>query len=107
MSTTTCSWCGIRRKSSHEKVSQKLEWTFSRGTMVYADTFEEAVNVMKSTVGSSKFWASETTEGVWDVQLGENVIVHNVPAETVTEAVKKARWTVHLDSSFKKINSFH
>lgn len=74
---------------------------------MYADTYTEALNVMKATIGSSNFWASETIEGMWDVQLGEQVIVHNVAAETVTEAVKKARWTLHLDSSFKKVDSYH
>lgn len=103
--TAACTWCGLRRKP--EKFhSSKFEWNFSKGTAVYADTFEEAVNVMKATIGSNNFWASETIEGLWDVQLGEHIIVHNIAAETVSEAVKKARWTLHLDSSFKKIDSY-
>ena len=62
---------------------------------------------MKSTTGMNQFWASEITEGIWDVQLGERVLVNELRSETVTEAVKMARWKLHLDSMFKKIESYH
>jgi hypothetical protein len=98
----------VKRKTDEKKEKSSLFlWKFSNGTTVYADTFDEAVNCMKSLVGSNKFWASETIQGTWDVQLSDKVIVHDVLAETVTEAVKNARWKMHLDASFKKINSFY
>lgn len=95
------------RRKPEKFSSSKLTWNFSEGTTVYAESFDEAVNLMKATVGMSNFWASEILEGMWDVQLGQHVIVHNVAAETVTEAVKRARWVLHLDSSFKKVASYH
>ena len=103
---STCFGCGLRKKPHSSSKKTLFSWKFSNGTTVYSDTFDEAINCMKSIVGSSKFWASETTQGWWDVQFSENVIVYDVHADTVTEAVKAARWKLHLDSSFKKINSF-
>lgn len=103
---STCFGCGLTRRKP-EKVTRRRLWKFSNGTSVYADTFDEAVNCMKSLSGSRQFWASETTYGQWDVQLSDSVIVYDVSAETVMEAVKKARWKVYLDSSFKKIDSYY
>lgn len=106
MSTATCFWCGLKRKPEKEK-SSLFAWKFSNGTTVHADTFDEAVNCMKSISNSKQFWASETIQGMWDVQLSDKVIVYEVLAESVTEAVKIARWKMHLDSSFKKIDSYY
>jgi hypothetical protein len=106
MSATTCFGCGLRKPEKKREKSSLFAWKFSNGTTVYADSFDEAVNCMKSIVGSKQFWASEIVQGTWDVQLSDNVIVYEVLAECVTEAVKIARWKMHLDSSFKKINSY-
>lgn len=103
---STCFLCGLKRKPEKEK-SCLFSWKFSNGTTVYADNFEDAVNCMKSIINSNKFWASETIQGMWDVQLSDKVIVYEVSAETVTEAVKIARWKMHLDLSFKKIDSYY
>lgn len=100
----SCSWCGLKRR---EEKTNKFSWKFSNGTTVYADTIEDAVDYMNSIVNSKNFWASETIQGMWDVQLSNNVIVHDISAETVMDAVKIARWKMNLDSSFKKINSYY
>jgi hypothetical protein len=96
----------MRKPERKKEKSSLFAWKFSNGTTVYADSFDEAVNSMKSIIDSKQFWASETTRGAWDVQLSEKVIVYDVCAESVTDAVKIARWKMHLDSSFKKINSY-
>lgn len=77
-------------------------WKFTNGTSVAADTFEDALEEL-GTIKTSQFWASETCEGKWDVQLSDNVIVYDVAATSVMEAVRYARWKVHLDTSFKSI----
>lgn len=104
--STTCFWCGLRKPEKKKEKSSLFVWKFSNGTTVYADSFDEAVNCMKSIVSSKQFWASEIVQGTWDVQLSENVIVYEIQADSVTEAVKIARWKMHLDSSFKKISSY-
>jgi predicted RNA-binding protein len=67
-----------------------------------ADTFDDAIYEMDH-IKSSEFWASETQEGTWDVQLSNAVVVYGVSAPSVMEAVRLARWKVHLDKSFKSI----
>lgn len=84
------------------KVKKNKEWKFSNGTIVIADTFEEAVDQLEK-ISSKMFWASETNDGSWDVQLLETVIVPQINANTVMEAVRIARWKAHIDKSFKRI----
>ncbi len=67
-----------------------------------SDSFIGAVYELER-VNSKNFWASETNDGVWDVQLSDAVIVHSIKAQSVTEAVRIARWKTHLDKSFKSI----
>jgi len=80
-------------------------WKFSFGTTVVSDSFVNAVFELER-VNSKNFWASETNEGSWDVQLTENVVSSGIKADSVTEAVRIARWRAHLDKSFKKIDTF-
>lgn len=94
------SCCGPRKRRPENLTT----WNFSNGTTVYAEDFDMAMNEMKN-VGSRNFWASETTSGLWDVQLSDSVVLFNIQAKSVLEAVKTARWKVHLDSSIKKVNS--
>lgn len=101
---SSCFWCDLTRKKVK---SSRFSFKFSNGTTVYADKLNEATDLMKSIEMSRQFWASETTQGTWDVQLSEKVIVYDVHAETVTDAVKIARWKVHLDSCFKKIDGYY
>jgi hypothetical protein len=69
---------------------------------VNAESFDDALNALKN-IKPTEFWASETREGVWDVQLSPSVIIYEVAAPSVMEAVRIARWKVHLDESFKSI----
>ncbi len=101
MSSAAC--CGLRRSEKPKKLNV---WKFSNGTTVYADTFEDAMKEMKS-VNPKNFWASETIEGVWDVQLSDAVVFYSLQAKTVLEAVKSARWKLYLDTSIKKVASFN
>ena len=57
-------------------------------------------------INSKDFWASETQNGVWDVQLSDSVIVPNINAESVSEAVRIARWRTYLDKTFKKVDDY-
>jgi hypothetical protein len=83
-------------------MSASTIWKFTHGSNVKAENFESAVLELE-TIHPNKFWASEITEGTWDVQLSHSVIVYNVSAPTVMEAVRIARWKVYLDKSFKSI----
>lgn len=67
-----------------------------------SDSFVGAVSELER-VNSKDFWASETNDGIWDVQLTDSVIVQSIKAQSVTEAVRIARWKSHLDKSFKSI----
>lgn len=67
-----------------------------------SDSFVGAVAELE-IVNSKDFWASETNDGIWDVQLTDSVIVQSIKAQSVTEAVRIARWKSHLDKSFKSI----
>lgn len=80
-------------------------WKFSNGTTVLSGSFVKAVDELEK-INSKNFWASETNEGKWDVQLSDNVIVYDISAKSVMEAVRIARWKVHLDKSIKKIDDY-
>jgi hypothetical protein len=67
-----------------------------------ADSFVGAVAELER-VNSKTFWASETNDGIWDVQLTDYVVVQSIKAHSVIEAVRIARWKSHLDKSFKSI----
>lgn len=92
--------CGLRSKE--KTTTSSVVWKFTHGSIVNADTFESAI-VELGKLKSSEFWASETQDGKWDVQLSANVVVYDVSAPSVMEAVRIARWKVHLDKSFKSI----
>ena len=80
-------------------------WKFSNGCTVLSDTFTGAVKELER-VDSKNFWASETYDGIWDVQLTTFVIVQNIDAKSVLEAVRIARWKAHLDKCFKKVDDY-
>ena len=80
-------------------------WNFSFGTTVVSDSFVNAIFELER-VNSRDFWASETNDGSWDVQLTESVMCSGIKAHSVTEAVRIARWKAYLDKSFKKMDTF-
>ena len=81
----------------------KNEWKFSNGTVVLADSFEDAVRKMNKP--GNNWAASETNDRIWDVQVGD-VIHTDIPARTVTMAVSRALWKTHLDSQIKRVTTF-
>ena len=95
--------CGLREKLP--KQNKGLVWRFSHGSTVMSDSFIGAVNELER-VNSKNFWASETHDGIWDVQLTDSVLVSDIHAKSVLEAVRIARWKVHLDKSFKKVDDY-
>jgi len=94
------SCCGLIRQK--EKVKKTTSWKFTHGSHVHAASFDDALEELRS-IKSSEFWASETRDGVWDVQLSRSVVLYDVTAPSVMDAVRIARWKVHLDESFKSI----
>lgn len=98
------SCCGFSQRKI-PKQQKGLIWKFASGTSVVAGSFLMAI-VELEKVNSRDFWASETQDGQWDVQLSDSVIVPNIKASTVTEAVRTARWKVHLDKSIKKVSEY-
>lgn len=95
--------CGVREKQA--KQSKSLIWKFSNGSKVLSESFEGAVKELNK-VDSKNFWASETQNGVWDVQLTDSVVIYDIQAKTVLEAVRIARWKAHLDKTFKKVDDY-
>lgn len=95
------SCCGLRQKEKRSS-SSSIVWKFTHGSNVNAESFDEAVTEL-GKIKPSEFWASETRQGTWDVQLSPSVVVYEVSAPSVMEAVRIARWKVHLDESFKSI----
>lgn len=91
--------CGPRKE---KVVKSNIQWVFKHGSNVAAHSFEEAVQKLNA-LSPKDFWASETHEGHWDVQLSESVVFYDIEAESVMEAVKKARWYAHLDNSLKTL----
>lgn len=98
------SCCGPRCGKRPEISKRGYVWKFTNGTTVISDSFENAVYELH-ILKPNQFWASETHEGTWDVQLSDSVIVYNIAASSVLEAVKIARWKAHLDKSFKSIDT--
>ncbi len=84
------------------QIPSGIMWKFKHGTCVAAHTFDDAVRYM-GEVSPKDFWASESTENHWDVQLSDRVVVYEVKADSVMDAVKRARWRLHLDSSIKSL----
>ena len=95
--------CGAREKDP--KHTKNIMWKFSNGSKVFSDTYNGALRELEK-VNSSNFWASETQDGMWDVQLTDSVLLSDIPAKTVLEAVRIARWRAHLDKSFKKVDDY-
>ncbi len=96
------SCCWTRQKTTKDIPKNLTMWQFHHGSSVMAASVYEAVEKLSKT-SMDRFWASETDNNVWDVQFSDDVIVYNVHADSVIEAVKKARWSTHLDHSFKKL----
>lgn len=95
--------CGVREKDP--KQTKNLIWKFSNGSQVFAETYNGALKELEK-VNSKNFWASETQDGLWDVQLSDAVLLTDISAKTVLEAVRIARWKAHLDKSFKKVDDY-
>lgn len=99
------SWCFVcagRDRNREEYTPRGFIWNFINGTQVISETLEGACYEL-TRVKSRQFWASETRDGFWDVQLTNSVVVPNIEATSVTEAVRIAQWKAYLDSSFKKV----
>lgn len=102
------SCCGLlfnNTRKKFEKQGKGLVWKFSNGSMVLSESYMGAISQLEK-VNSRDFWASETNDGTWDVQLTDHVVVSGIQAKTVIEAVRIARWKAHLDKSFKKIDDY-
>lgn len=95
--------CGTREKEP--KNTKNIMWKFSNGSKVFSETYNGALKELEK-VNSNNFWASETQEGMWDVQLTDSVLVSDISAKSVLEAVRIARWKTHLDKSFKKVDDY-
>jgi len=98
------SCCGQRQRQRQKEHVKNYEWVFKHGTCIAAPTLTEAVNKFNE-VSPKRFWASETYPGYWDVQLSDNIVHYRISAETVMQAVNKARWYTHLDQSLKTLSS--
>lgn len=103
--SSSAACCGIFGRGKIPKQNKGLVWKFSNGTTVISDSFVAAVHELER-VNSKDFWASETNDGIWDVQLSEAVVIHDIKANSVLEAVRIARWKSYLDKCIKKIDYY-
>lgn len=98
------SCCGPRKEKV--KSNTNVQWVFKHGSNVAAMSVEEAIEKMDK-LSNKDFWASETQPGYWDVQLSDSIVLYNVSSDNVIDAVKKARWYVHLDKSLKTLTNIY
>ena len=70
---------------------------FRNGTTVIARTYDAALEALLSTHEQDP-WANETSNGVWTVKFGQDVIVQDVKAQSVIGAVRVAQSQVDRDA---------
>ena len=77
---------------------KELIYSYPFGTRVKASSHMDARLKILSVMGKKKeYWASETEDVVWFVQLSEYVTIDEIPAKDSQEAVRLA--DLHLASA--------
>jgi len=101
---TLLSWCRCIPEIPEPDHSQTFpRWTFRNGTVVNAYFLQEAIRIL-TTTQTKNFWACEVEPGVWDVYFDDNVCVEQIHSETLSDAVKYARWFLEIDARDQKLN---
>jgi len=72
-------------------------WVFQNGTAVNAISVMSAIKKLE-LVQTTRYWAMETEQGLWDIQFDEDVIVEMIKAYDIEEAVELARIYVENDA---------
>jgi hypothetical protein len=72
-------------------------WVFQNGTAVNAISVLSAIKKLE-VVQTTRYWAMETEQGLWDVQFDEDVTVESIRAYDMQEAVELARVYVKSDA---------
>lgn len=80
-----------------DHVQTHPRWVFQHGSVVYACSYTSAIRKLEH-VQTERYWASETCDGVWDVQFDTDVFVENVRGFSVDEVVDLARYYVVCDA---------
>lgn len=74
-----------------------VDWSFPYGTLVSADSYEEALDTLKRyRLANGRAHASEIEQGRWTVQF-DNAIYVTVEAKDSAEAIRLASWKFYLD----------
>lgn len=77
-------------------------WVFQNGTAVNAISVMSAIKKLE-LVQTTRYWAMETEQSLWDIQFDEDVIVEMIKAYDIEEAVELARIYVENDARYPMI----
>lgn len=92
----------LDKLSKSLKFTMNTFWKFKHGTcIITSHTLNDAIAKLENDDIYKSFLASETHDGHWDIQLSDNIVCFGIVADTVLEAVEKAKWNVKLDKALK------
>ena len=74
-----------------------IDWSFPNGTLVSAQSYEDARDAIKQyQLSKNNARAHQTEQGRWTVQYDGNIYI-TVSADTYAEALQRASWRFYLD----------
>jgi len=74
-----------------------IDWSFPHGTLVSAQSYEDALDALHQyKLSKNNAQAYQTEQGRWTVQF-DNSIYLTVEAEDQTEAIRRASWKFYMD----------
>ena len=82
-----------------------VDWSFPNGTLVSAQSYEDALYALNQyKLSRNKATVYQTEQGVWTVQYEGNIYVI-VKARDRNEAIQRASWKFYLDKREAKDRS--
>lgn len=74
-----------------------VDWSFPYGTLVSADSYEEALDLLhKYKLSYGKAVATQIEQGRWTVQFDYAIYV-TVEAKDSAQAIQRASWKFYMD----------
>ena len=77
--------------------SSTIDWSFPHGTLVSAQSYEDALDALHQyKLSRNNARAYQTEQGLWTVQF-DNSIYITIKARDQAEAVRLASWQFYMD----------
>jgi len=74
-----------------------IDWSFPHGTLVSAQSYEDALDALRQyKLSKNNARAYQTEQGRWNVQF-DNSIYIMIDAHDQTEAIRRASWQFYMD----------